>query len=210
MKYPDEILPNPNYKLITCDLSNYYLIRYTNSNRKEDIYDEELKQVKLTQICDPSSNINDLSTSLLGVFETTYIKIALTTLGIQNYSHYCEPDTVVEIPIFNSDFTIKDSRGYWIVLIGDINKLIADYTRGENNMKFKAECVIMHTPMKWNYWHFSIRWYTDELGYWHQLEDKIKTKLSKRLAHEARSSIAKFAKIDEPNYTQLDEVEFYK
>ena len=203
MNYPSEILPNSTYKLITCDLSNHYLIRFTNSNKREDIFNEELNQVKQTEICSPSEGMNDLSTSLLGVFETSFIQIDLTDLGKEKYNDYCEPDIEVELPIFNTDFTVKESRGFWVVLIGDINETTADYTKGDIDTKFKATCIIQHTPMKWNYWHFSIRWKTEEQGFWHQLGDNQKKKLAKRLGHEARANIAKFAKIEEPNYSQL-------
>jgi hypothetical protein len=38
---------------------------------------------------------------------------------------------------------------------------------------------------EWNYWHFSIRWETEDLGFWHKLNDNQKKKLAKRLGHEA-------------------------
>lgn len=210
MNYPSEILPKSTYKLITCDLSNHYLIRYTNSKKREDIFNEELNQIKQTEICSPSEGMNDLSTSLLGVFEPSFLQIDLTTFGKEKYNYYCEPDIEVDVPIFNEDFAIKDSRGFWVVLIGDINETTADYTKGDIDTKFKATCVIQHTPMKWNYWHFSIRWKTAEQGFWHELKDSQRKKLAKRLGHEARSNIAKFAKIEEPNYSQLSPVHFCK
>jgi len=209
MNYPIKILPNSNYKLITCDVSNCYLIRFTHSNKIEDIFDEELMQVRQISICDPSGNMNDLSTSLLGVFETSFVQIELSQSGKEKYNSQCDPDISVEVPIFKKDFTINESRGFWVVLIGDINEKTIDYTKGGIDTKFKATCFIEHTPMKWNYWHFSIRWRTEE-GFWHTLNDNQKKKMSKRLAHEARANIAKFAKIEEPNYTQLNHPDYCK
>lgn len=210
MNYPSKILPNSNYKPITCDLSNYYLIRFTQSKKREDIFDEELGQVKQIQICDPSGQMNDLSTSLLGVFETSFIQINLTDTGKVKYNDYCEPDIEVELPVLNQDFTINDNRGFWVVLVSDINETTADYTKGDIDTKFKATCIIQHTPMKWNYWHFSIRWKTKDQGFWHTLNENQKRKLTKRLAHEARANIAKFAKIEEPNYSQLNHSDYCK
>lgn len=210
MIYPSDILPNPNYKIITRDLSNYYLIRFTNSNKEEEIYNHELNQVRQMQVCDPSEKMNDLSTSLLGVFKTSYIKIDLTSLGNEKYNSYCDPDIEVEIPIFQEDFILKEGRGFWVVMIGDINHTTADYTKGGIDTKFKATCIIEHTPMKWNYWHFSIRWKTEDQEYWHQLSKSQSKKLAKRLGHEARANIAKFAKIAEPNYYPLERQDYFK
>jgi len=209
MNYPSKILPNPIYKLISCDLSDCYLIRFTHSKKREDIFDEELNQVKQIHICDPSGNMNDLSTSLLGVFETPFIQIELSQLGKESYNFPCDPDISIEVPVFQKDFTINESRGFWVILINDINETTVDYTKGGIDTKFKATCIIQHTPMKWNYWHFSIRWRTEE-GFWHTLNDNQKKKMSKRLAHEARANIAKFAKVEEPNYSQLNHSDYCK
>jgi hypothetical protein len=212
MIYPAQILPNSNYKCIECDLSKHYLIRFTESNERVDLFDESLNQVKQTQICHPSENMRDLSTSLLGVFETSFIKINLTEAGKKKYNEYCDPDIVVETPVFNTDFIVKENRGFWVVLIGDINKIIADYTVGDIDTKFKATCIIEHTPMKWNYWHFSIRWNIEKKGFWHKLElnESQRKKLGKRLGHEARATIAKFARIQEPCFSALETVNYCK
>lgn len=73
MRYPSEILPNANYKLINCDLSSFYLIRFTHSNIRSDIFDDTVNQVRQTQIVDPSKGMDDLSTNLLGIFTPDHI-----------------------------------------------------------------------------------------------------------------------------------------
>ena len=210
MRYPSEILPNANYKLINCDLSSFYLIRFTHSNIRSDIFDDTVNQVRQTQIVDPSKGMDDLSTNLLGIFTPDHIQIKLTDLGKSKYNEYCEPDAVVATPISDLDYTWLTSRGFWVVLVGDINAITADYTKGDIDTKFKATCVIEHMPMKWNYWHFSIRWETEDLGFWHKLNDNQKKKLAKRLGHEARANIAMFAKIEQPEYPVISEVNFLK
>lgn len=208
MNYPFEILPNPGYKLITCDLSKYFLIRFTHSNIREIIFDDTINQVRQSQIVDPSKGMEDLSTSLLGIFKPNYIQIDLTATGKIKYNHYCSPDRLVDTPVFEVDYIMNVNRGFWVVLVGDINNITADYTKGDIDTKFKATCVIEHTPMKWNYWHFSIRWKTENLEFWHKLAENQKRKLSKRLGHEARATIAKFAKIEYPQYPILSKNDF--
>ncbi|GAB3414536.1 hypothetical protein [Niabella aquatica] len=64
----------------------------------------------------------------------------------------------------------------------------------------------MHTPTKWNFWHFSIRWHiTDKNAFLNDIDDlKEQKKIIKRLKSEARALIAKFASIEKPTYNQLD------
>jgi hypothetical protein len=58
--------------------------------------------------------------------------------------------------------------------------------------------------MRWNYWHFSVRWQTEE-DMIHELpESERKKKWANRLAHEARSLIAQFARMDVPVYPPLN------
>ena len=89
-------------------------------------------------------------------------------------------------------------RGCWYVKISEIINQKAIYKYGDEG--FNASCGIYHTPMKWNFWHFSIRWFLEkEQCYWHELDNKHKKKgWYQRLAHETRSIIRKFAKTDKP------------
>ncbi len=209
-KYPSEILPNPNYKHINSDLFNHYLIRFTTTNNREDIYDETLKQVKQEHICTPRDRMNDLSTSLLGVYDTKHIHIELTELGNEKFGSYCEPDEDVIPPEYQTEFINNPNRGFWVILIKKINGIRADYTNPNISKQCNAICKIQHTPAKWNYWHFSIRWDLGDGIYWHQLPEKEKKKMAKRLGGETRSIIAKYAEIEEPNYSQLEKFEYCK
>lgn len=208
MNYPTRILPNRTYKSIECDLSSHYLIRFTNTDNIQEIIHQETGFVKQEHICTPRKNAADLSTSLLGVFEVSHVQIQLTEDGKAKYNIYCKPDESIEPPVYQQDFELNTSRHFWVVLIKDIINAEVDYTKS-NNLPFKANCIIEHTPMKWNFWHFSIRWKT-EGNFWHELEEKEQEKLAKRLGSEVRAYISKYAKVREPDYTELEEIFYTK
>jgi hypothetical protein len=207
MNFPSRILPNPSYKYIQCDLNSRYLIRSVPGD-SGDLLDPVTGLIKQEHICSPRDQVADLSTSLLGIFEISDNQIFLTASGKGKYNEYCLPDIEVEAPIFQEDFGVDTTKRYWVILIGAIHKTPVDYTKSD--LGFTAECLVEHTPMKWNYWHFSIRWLTDDEGFWHNLSDKEKKKLARRLGQEARSHIAMFAKVEEPNYSELDPSDFRK
>lgn len=210
MNYPTEILPDPNYKLIVCDLSKHYLIRYTESGERDAIFNSSIQQIKQDAICSPRERMNDLSTSLLGIYEPRHISFELINDGKKTYGGYCNPDEEVIPPIFNEHFTINNNRGFWVVLIEKIQGIIADYTKPNVDEKFSATCIVMHTPTRGNFWHFSLRWILEDGRFWHELPDYGGKKLRQRLGSETRALIAKFAEVNEPNYYQLSEVEFCK
>lgn len=202
--YPKKIPPNRHYKLIQCDLAQHYLIRSTHS---KDILDEATGFVKEKCICDPSEQIKDLSTSLLGIFNEKHIPIDLTRDGAKRFGNYCEPDTIVDPPIFEQDYTLNYDKGYWTIQIGKINNTKVHYPM--NNPEFIAICKVQHTPAYWNYWHFSINWETNK-KLWHELPDKDSKKLSKKLRHEAKAHIKMFAKHFIPETAPILEKEHYQ
>jgi hypothetical protein len=201
MNFPIEILPKESYKIIDCDLSKHYLVRFTNTNDASDLINPETGLVKHEHICSPRDHVVDLSTNLLGVFELSFIQIRLTEEGRGEYNFYCAPNEEVDTPLFERDFVIDSNRLFWVLQIGKVHNTLVDYTK--SNLPFKAKCIVIHTPMKWNYWHFSIRWKTEE-GFWNELGQKEREKLGKRLAHEARVHLTMFARVEEPNYYELE------
>lgn len=205
MNFPTKLLPNPSYRTIDCDLSRYYLIRSTKADSVHDIVNHATGFIKFEHICTPRDHISDLSTSLLGVFEIPHVQIQLTEEGKTIYNEYCQPNVNAGVPVFEKDFVVDTSKLYWVVLIGLINKMPVHYTKGD--LPFKAQCVVEHTPMKWNFWHFSVRWLTED-GFFHSLSENERKKLVRRLAHDARAQIAMFATIEEPNYLELDKNEY--
>lgn len=207
MNYPIRILPKENYQSIECDLSSHYLIRFTNTNDIAEIKDPNTGFIKQEHICQPRKRASDLSTSLLGVFEISHLQIELTETGKIKYNLYCQPDESVDLPIFKKDFELNKSRHFWAILIKDI--MNAEVIHIKSDLPFRAQCSIQHTPMKWNFWHFSIRWKTDD-GFWHELTEKQQEKIAKRIGSDVRAYLSKYAQVEEPNYTELEESFYIK
>jgi hypothetical protein len=207
MNYPIRILPQNTYREIDCDLSPHYLIRFTNICELKDLIHPETGFIRQEHICSPRKHASDLSTSLLGVFERNHVYIQLTEIGKSKFNHYCSPDHNSEIPIFNLDFEINKSRHFWVIKIKHLIEAEVNYLTSE--LPFTAISVVKHTPMKWNYWHFSIRWMTKD-GLWHELSEKEKERLAKRLGSEVRAYISKYAIVEEPTYEELDPIYYTK
>ena len=200
MDYPQEILPCSNYKSIDCNLSEHFLIRLTNTDKIEEIVDQETGNVQLQQICSPEERIDDLSCSLLGIYNIPHIRLGFTAEGKAKYMHYCPPDEDIETPTYQADFTNDANRHYWCIPIHKIDGVPFDYTRG--NDPFTAVCIVKHTPMRWNYWHFSLRWQTD-LGALEDLDEKTRKKVARRIGHSARVALSHLAKVECPDHENL-------
>lgn len=200
MHYPIEILPNPNYKLINCDLSDYFVIRFFNTNNTSELLDPETKKVTIQNICSPTERIDDLSMSLLGIYKPDHIYLDFTPKGKLKFLSYCEPDIDPVIPIFENDFVLNENRHFWWIPIEKVHKKKVEYK--SHDKPFVATCFVCHTPMLWNYWHFSLRWNT-ELGPLDKMDEKLRKKAAKRIGHSARVIISHFASIDDPDLTIL-------
>ena len=187
MDYPLTLLPKSNYKLINCDLSEFCLIRHTHI-LQENLLDDN-GNLKNEVIASGAEKIlPDYSTSLLGVFELENIKIKVTNL---DYQEYCKPNIEVQTLIYENDFELIDNRGFWTIKIDSINDQEIEYEDGS----LKAVCKVHHTPMKWNFWHFSINWYIDDIsGYWHNNPDYQTPSIRRKLISEARGLLKEFGK----------------
>mgnify|MGYP005850082119 CR=1 FL=1 len=185
MQYPTHLLPNQNYKLIDCDLSKFYLIRH--SHIPQDKLLDDLGNLKTEAIAQGAIKIiPDYSTSLFSVFETSDIYIKVIN---KNYQVYCKPNEVIDTPVYDKDFILNENRGYWLVKIEKINNQKIKYEDGS----LSAICVVIHTPMKWNFWHFSIRWYINDIdGFLHENPDYETKSVRRKLTNEARSLLKEY------------------
>jgi len=65
-----------------------------------------------------------------------------------------------------------------------------EYQKGEES--FSPTCQVIHTPMLWNFWHFSLRWIINEeivseIG-------QISKKVAQRIGHSVRTTLSQFLK----------------
>jgi hypothetical protein len=206
MKYPSEILPSIDRKHIDCDISEYFLIRSTSTKIKSELVNEETGEVVQSAICSPREHIIDLSTSLWGIFNLQHNEVDLTREGKAIYAHYCEPDLSVQPPNYEEHFIFNDTKGCLVVLINSISNYSVEYYFGDSpEIKRTAICKVIHTPTKWNFWHYSIRWYLPEhQNYLDELkDDKLRNKIIKRLSGEARAVLARNFAISVPESTEI-------
>lgn len=209
--YPVTILPNKKYKTITADVNDYFLIRHALLNDNDTLLDTTTGHIKENYISSPKEYMQDLSTSLLGHFDPTFIEIELIKKGKELYNHYCNPDDSVKTPIKGIHYISNTSRTFWTIKIGDVNNHPVQFQNV--NGTFTANCQVLHTPMKWNYWHFSIRWFLPANNtYWNELPDdqKKKAPFKKWLAHESRVLIKTHAKDILPNMELLPSNHYMK
>jgi hypothetical protein len=203
MKYPTEILPCPDYKLIECDLSNLTLVRSFMSIENEQDIDSSTGNINIKLIAHPTENINDYSTNLLGIFELSHLKIALTASGKELYSCYCRPNEEIEPPIFQLHYSIDDERKYFTIKISDIINLKIPYKYNEQEMK--ASCIICHSPMRWNYWHFSLRWLLQNGEWLHEVPKKGWTR---KIASTSRAILVHLISLQFPNYYVIENSQY--
>lgn len=209
MNYPINILPNYAYRLIDCDISHLTLIRYFKVIDNDDYIEKDTGKIKQIYIANPTQQISDCSTNLLSVFQIEDIYISLTTIGNSVYNQYCNPDEEVETPLFEHHFILDKHRKYFYINISNINNQLIPYEL--ENETFYCKCFIVHTPMKWNFWHFSIRWKTHDDKWLHDFDNnKFKKGWVKRLSNLAKSFIANFAKIEIPEFCIIDENNYKK
>lgn len=211
MSYPIEILPNSKYKRIEGNLSGHFLLRYTKTNDPNDLWDSNFNQIKDSIVCHPRENILDLSTSLLGVYNENHVTIELTKVGLQEYDIECEPNENVDCPTYDVHYFFNENKGFWVISIDSVLNTIVDYSAHENNIRFIATCFVIHTPRKWNYWHFSFRWQLDSGEIVETIDDaKRKKKLARLIGSEARAMLAKNAKIRIPAHKVLEAQNYLK
>lgn len=187
MDYPLTLLPQANYKLIQCDLSPFCLVRH--SRFPQDQLVDELGKLKDEVIAEGAEKLlPDYSTSLYGIFKLDDIKIKMTN---SDYLAYCIPNFEVKTPVFEDDFVYVNTRSYWSILINDIHNQEIKY---EDN-SLSAICEVKHTPMKWNFWHFSINWFLNDINdYWHKTPDYHTKTIRRKLISEARGLLKEFGK----------------
>lgn len=153
--YPEVLLPTVKFKYIDCDISDYDLIRHFDVVDNTPIHNE-LDEIDVQYICHPSAQINDLSMSLLGIFKPTHTQISLTRQGKEVFGIECLPDFDGLPPTYQTDFIIDGKRCYWVIQCEFINEM--KVVINIDNKDVEVISYIVHTPMKWNFWHYSIRW----------------------------------------------------
>ena len=183
MEYPTHILPKKHYKNISEILPDNFLIRHFILAKNEELIYDVNGHIENKFLFHPTERFGDLSTSLLGIFNTNDINVDLTPKGKRKYGSYCEGDFTFNIPDHPEDFSIDTSglRKFWTLKIGNVHNVNSIFSKS-NGTETTFTCHVIHTPAKWNFWHFSIRWFLndDKEYYFKQLENKQISEGNKR------------------------------
>lgn len=198
MNYPARLLPKSNYKKIkwSTDLCPLFLLRYTLT---QDLLDDTNK-LKEECIAKQTDHLRDLSTNLLGEFLIEDNKIEV----IEKKDFFCEwneGENACE-PVYNVDFVINEDRGYFCWNIGEIILLKFSHTDHIGNNDYQLNFKVLHTPVKCNFWHFSIRVFSENQSEISTLT--VRDSLKKTLWRKAKEQLRECAIIKIPNFSMLD------
>jgi hypothetical protein len=202
MSYPQALLPHPSRKQITCDLTGRYLIRRTDVADPNVLRDANTGLVKDEFICDHSTHLTDLSTSLLGIFTPDHNRIYLTGPNKGHYGGYCLPNELIDpAPQEGQDYVINQDAGFIVIPIDQLNGLKINFKR--EDVELPATCQVEHTSTRWNFWHYSIRWQVPD-EFLHDAPPKeLKKGWAKNLLSTARALIATHADTALPEIAPL-------
>jgi hypothetical protein len=197
MNYPAKLLPQSNYKKIkwSNDLYPLFLLRHTpTANLLDDT--NKLKEEYITKQTD---HLRDLSTNLLGEFSIEDNKIEVIKKDKDFFCEWNEGDDASE-PVYNVDFVINENSGCFYWNIGEIISLEFSHTDHIDNSDYSLNFNILHTPVKCNFWHFSIRVFSEN--------QEVSTltsrdKLKKMLWRKAKEQLRECAITETPDFSKL-------
>lgn len=193
MLYPERLLPQAHFQTISHDLRAMegYLIRHTEHT---DIRDPATGHLLPSCVAPQTDHLHDLSTSLLGIFTPPDIEYQLTGERKPYFANLWTPGETVPAPVFGQDFVRRPERGFFVLRAADISGQVVPYNAGAQD-NLTAVCCLIHTPVRANFWHFSIRWFNAEgdvllqHGNW-----------KRRLLTACKALICQFACFDTPGY----------
>lgn len=212
-EYPLHILPSEDKKIINSNVDDCVIFRHFQEIPNFPVIDPNTNYINQRYLIHPSSNIIDLSTNLFGLFTHKEGEIKIIGDNLKYFNQYCKPNIKAKIPVHKKDY-IHEERQFWHVLIGDIQKIIVDYpSPNKNSTAFTAKCCVLHTPMKWNYWHYSVRWrifQEEQEFYLDQIDEKKQRRYIKKIASETRSVLIKniSLKLENLKYRTIEKNEF--
>ncbi len=194
IQYPERLLPEARFQVIRHDPRTIdgYLIRHTEHT---DIQDPATGHLLPSCVAPQTDHLHDLSTSLLGIFMPADVEYQLTGGQKSYFTGLWTPGEIVPPPVFEQDFVRRPERGFFVLRAADISGQVVPYNVGAQD-NLTAVCQLIHTPVRANFWHFSIRWFNTEgdvllqNGNW-----------KRRLLTACKALICQFARLEIPNLT---------
>jgi hypothetical protein len=203
MNYPAKLLPQSNYKKIewSDDLHPLFLLRHTPTQELLD----DTNELKEEYIVKQTDHLRDLSTNLLGEFSIEDNKIEVINKDF--FREWDEGDDASE-PVYNEDFVINGDRGCFYWNIKKIVLLKFSYTDHVDNNNYHLNFKVLHTPVKCNFWHFSIRVFSENQKEVSTL--MVGSRLKKALWRRAKEQLREYAITETPVFNKLDSKHYKK
>lgn len=199
MKYPIRLLPQPNFRKIQVPeiRDKYYLLR---STKDKDFIDPITGKIKIEYLVEDETiaHLRDFSTNLLGVFTIRdsqwHYKSSERKLLLLSEWNEGEEGLCPNIP---EDIELNTEKGCVFIPINEVHEREVPH----RSLNFKRlECKVLHTPIKSNFWHFSIRWYFDGLS-----KENWTKGIKNLMKTTGRSFLIEVIKFEEPNYIQISQ-----
>lgn len=202
MDYPERLIPKPDYRIIkdTTPIRAHCLQR---STKDTTILNPETGKIKVEYIAFQRDHLRDLSTNLIGVFKTEdrYWRI-IGDRKVYFISLWNEGEIVT--PPTEDDLEYNEQFGAIYFSIDELLNMTVPYTRGNEQEEKTVWCKVLHTPVRSNFWHCSIRWFNEDGDIIDQ-----KGKWSKRMLSTARSMLVELGRL-EPVLEEKIPEEVYK
>lgn len=154
MEYPTILLPQPSFKRIEAYLEMGWICRTTTlfPTDLSDLIPEQVFYQKWEELY-------DYSTNLLGHFELDHNFISLCGEDKKYFQTYWDFAEEVRKPTLENDFVIEQSKQIFFLPIGLIHqKIRIPFKRPPKNNPDELIAIVVHTPTRSNFWHFSIQW----------------------------------------------------
>ena len=198
MNYPVRLLPQSDYQKIkwSNDLCPLFLLRHTLT---QDLLDDTNK-LKDECIAKQTDHLRDLSTNLLGEFLIEDNKIEVIEKGKDFFHEWNESEDASQ-PIYNVDFVVNESRGCFYWNIGEVISLVFSHTDHISKNDYRLNFMAIHTPVKCNFWHFSIRVFVENQSEISTLT--VRDNLKKILWRKAKEQLREYAIIKTPIFSKL-------
>ncbi len=202
MDYPDHLIPKPDYRIIkdTTPIRAHCLQRSTGDTA---ILNPDTGKIKVEYIAFQTDHLRDLSTNLIGVFQ---IEDRCWRISGERKVHYIElwreGETVT--PPAKEDWEYNEQFGAIYFPIDELLNMTVPYTKGNDPEQKTVQCKVLHTPVRSNFWHCSIRWFNedgdmiDQKGNWR-----------KRMLSTARSMLVELGRL-EPDFEEEVAEHLYK
>lgn len=168
MNYPPHLLPQQHFKIMHYEawMERHFLLRHTNDKA---LIDPESGLLKLDYIVVNTDHLRDFSTNLLGVFTVKDCHWKINKEKMDSYySAGWQEGEIVDVPL-PDDCEYLIERGAFYIPIGSC---AGKKIEALGSVPVTAICEVFHTPIRCNFWHFSLRWKDGNNDYFNELHPK--------------------------------------